>query len=585
MQAVLRETLKNIVLCGGLMGVWTALIKLSANTGINGFSWRLLLITVLVVLGRYFYRSERLYWKLTGILTAVALSVLYIGFYADISLSWKLIADSISFILSLSMVAVAIPNCFKKGYQRIVAAVPLWSIIFLLAGVFWLYYLAENSWLSGNAILAIMQTNFSETVEYVKIHGSIAALVCLLVLTGVFYYLGQDIRQNGGLKALNSKIKLLLAILILYNVATVNSTFIKNLWTEPFINAYKSLGEYNAFKAQKEQRQVTINPAAVTADNENGLYVLAIGESETREHMSAYGYAKPTTPWLTEMAASREALLFTKAYSDHTHTVPALAYALTAKNQYNDMDASKAVSLVEMAKAAGYKVIWLSNQVHYGMWDTPISVIADAADEQIFLNDSMGTTVRTDKLDGKLVDAIDKENLAGKTLLIVHFMGCHSGYNERYPSSMAIFNSTNDVACYDNAVYYNDWVMGNLYDKLKSAPNFKGLVYFADHGEAVEEKLGHNSDQFRPVMAKIPLYMIFSADYKNEHSDRYKNLLSAVDKTFTNDLIYDTMLGIMGIHYQDHEEKQNDLTSQSYDSNIDRFTTLYGKIKIKDIGD
>lgn len=585
MQAVFRETLKNIILCGGLMGVWTALIKLSANTGINGFSWRLLLITMLVVLGRYFYRSERLYLKLIGSFTAAALSVLYIGFKAEISMPWRLIADSITFILSAAAVAATVPNCFNKGYQRILAVVPLWSVIFLLAMVFWLYYFAEGSWLSANAILAIMQTNFSESAEYVKIHFSVAGIIGILVLAGLFGYLAHDVKQNGGLKASNSKIKLLLLIFILYNAATINSTFIKNLWTEPFINAYKSLEEYNNFKTQKELRQININPVAITADAENGLYVLAIGESETRMHMSAYGYAKPTTPWLAEMADSQQALLFTKAYSDHTHTVPALAYALTAKNQYNDIDAAQAVSLIEIAKAAGYKVIWLSNQVHYGLWDTPISIIADAADEQIFLNDSMGTTVRTDKLDNELVDAIDKDNLAGKTLLIVHFMGCHSSYNERYPSSMAIFNSTDDIACYDNAVHYNDWVMENLYDKLKSVPNFKGLVYFSDHGEAVEEKLGHNSDQFRPVMAKIPLYMIFSADYKQEHSDRYQNLLQSVDKTFTNDLIYDTMLGIMGIHYQDRDEVQNDLTSPYYDSNIDRFKTLYGKINIKDIGD
>lgn len=586
MQAVFREILKNIVLCGGLMGVWTVLIKLSANTGINGFSWRLLLITMLVVLGRYFYRSERLYLKLIGSLTAVALSVLYIGFKAEISMPWGLIADSITFILSIAAVAATVPNCFNKGYQRILAAVPLWGVVFLLASIFWLYYFAEGSWLSGNAILAIMQTNFSESAEYVKIHFSAAGIIGILILASLFGYLAHDVKQNGGIKASNSKIKLLLVIFVLYNTTIVGNIFIKNLWTGPFINAYRSLEEYNIFRAQKEQRQININPAMITADNENGLYVLAIGESETRKHMSAYGYAKPTTPWLTEMANSGQALLFTKAYANYTHTVQALAYALTAKNQYNDMEVAKAVSLVDVAKAAGYKVIWLSNQEHYGIYDTPTSVIADAADQQIFINhtvDGMGRT--TDLYDESLVKELSRAGINNKTLLIVHFMGCHGGYNSRYPYDKAIFGRADDVECYDNAVHYNDWVMENLYDKLKSVPNFKGLVYFSDHGEAVEEKLGHNSDQFRPVMAKIPLYMIFSAAYKQEHSDRYQNLLQSVDKTFTNDLIYDTMLGIMGIHYQGHDERQNDLTSPYYDSNMDRFKTLYGKINIKDIGD
>lgn len=52
---------------------------------------------------------------------------------------------------------------------------------------------------------------------------------------------------------------------------------------------------------------------------------------------------------------------------------------------------------------------------------------------------------------------------------------------------------------------------------------------------------------------------------------------------FTNDLLYNTLLGIMGIHYRGHDESWNDLTSPDYDNNEDRFSTLYGRVMIKDI--
>ena len=40
------------------------------------------------------------------------------------------------------------------------------------------------------------------------------------------------------------------------------------------------------------------------------------------------------------------------------------------KNQYNDLNTEQASSLIDVAKAAGYNVIWLSNQIKYGLYDT-----------------------------------------------------------------------------------------------------------------------------------------------------------------------------------------------------------------------
>lgn len=51
--------------------------------------------------------------------------------------------------------------------------------------------------------------------------------------------------------------------------------------------------------------------------------------------MHAYGYQRETTPWLDQALKKPENLLFTRAYSNHTHTVPVLTYALTERNQYN----------------------------------------------------------------------------------------------------------------------------------------------------------------------------------------------------------------------------------------------------------
>ena len=116
-------------------------------------------------------------------------------------------------------------------------------------------------------------------------------------------------------------------------------------------------------------------------------------------------------------------LLFDQAYSCHVQTVPVLSYALTAKNQYNDMELEQAVSIVDMAKAAGYETVWLSNQVHYGAWDTPISVIGETADYHEWINSHVGQTLDTDYYDGELLEHLKDIPKSDKMLIVLHLMG------------------------------------------------------------------------------------------------------------------------------------------------------------------
>lgn len=45
---------------------------------------------------------------------------------------------------------------------------------------------------------------------------------------------------------------------------------------------------------------------------------------------------------------------------------------------------------------------------------------------------------------------------------------------------------------------------------------------------------------------------------------------------WTNDLVFDTQLALMGIRLKDFYEPQNDITSDHYDDTPDRFKTLFG---------
>ena len=273
-------------------------------------------------------------------------------------------------------------------------------------------------------------------------------------------------------------------------------------------------------------------------------------------------------------------LLFEHAYACQVQTVPALTYALTAKNQYNSLQLKNAVSLIDIARAAGYQTVWLSNQVRYGGWGTPITVIAEEADQKIWINSHQGDTLDTEYYDGELINRMEEIKSPEKMLIVVHLMGNHISYHSRYPSEFENFKGQGKRSEYDNSILYNDHVMKLLYEKLCTWKDFKGLLYFSDHGEDITTGKSHNPDTFVFEMSYIPMYMYFTPAYRQENEKKFEMLRTVRSRYFTNDLIFNTMLGIMDIRNDAFYEAENDLTSGTYNGDVNRFKTLYGKKSI-----
>ena len=244
------------------------------------------------------------------------------------------------------------------------------------------------------------------------------------------------------------------------------------------------------------------------------------------------------------------------------------------------MTMEQAVSLIEVAKAAGYQTVWLSNQVRFGGWGTPVTVIAEEADQKIWINSHQGNTLDTEYYDGELINRLQDIKHSDKMLIVIHLMGNHISYHSRYPAEFNRFKAEGKRSEYDNSILYNDYVMQQLIAKVSQWPEFQGLLYFADHGEAVERELGHNPDRFVFEMAYIPMYMFFSPAYSKANEKTMRVLRAAQTHFFTNDLIFNTMLGIMDIRNEAFYEAENDLASPSYNADVKRFKTLYGKRSI-----
>ncbi len=258
--------------------------------------------------------------------------------------------------------------------------------------------------------------------------------------------------------------------------------------------------------------------------------------------------------------------------------MPVLSYALTSKNQYNKIDMSKAISILDVAKAADIQTVWLSNQIHYGGWDTPVSVIADSAQQQKWINDNYGETTRTTWYDIKLIQKLKSIKLYDNMFIVIHLMGNHSSYEDRYSKEFDVFKDKNSrIAKYDNSILYNDYVVKSIFETVKDIPNFKALIYCADHADAVDQNLFHDASQYVPNMTYIPLYVFLSDSYIKSNKQKYINLCNNKKYFWTNDLLFDLLLGILNIKIPEIYEQENDITNENYNNNINRFRTLNDK--------
>lgn len=430
-------------------------------------------------------------------------------------------------------------------------------------------------------MLAIMQTNFSESKEFIKDYFNAKVLFsCLILILVMFAEI--KVLANNTLRN-RSKIFLFTSILICIGSILLLYKTRVNIVTDIGIKAKQNLKSYNDFRKKMAQRKNNISVKGTLKHNgDKGIYVLVIGESQNKNHMSAYGYQKDTTPWLKAMMNSKNTLVFNEVYSCHTHTVPVLTYALTAKNQYNSTNLSEAVSILEVAEAVGYETAWLSNQVKYGAWDTPITVIASEANQQVWINKNLGETTETNAFDIKLVDALEHIKYTDKMLLIIHLMGNHGSYAQRYPKSFSKFGDKKTIDHYDNSMLYNDYVVSRIYEKVKTIPYFQAMIYCADHADAVDQNLAHDASRFVWSMTEVPMYMIFSESFVIRNKSLIDNLRMAEDKMFTNDLLYNLLMGVLGIKNITNYEPYNDITNENYDANKERFKTLYGKKKLSE---
>ena len=488
---------------------------------------------------------------------------------------------------------VAIHWISNRKIRRIVGAA--WNllalaVIFAPLGLIGYYFLSGHL-LTSSIVLTLFQTNLHEAVSYLKNDNPVLwgmSFAVVFSIAGIYIY---QLNRTAD-KAINKKMApgfavVLLAAIILCGtkgVAKVRYASVTSLikQTSQSLEQYK---EYTNAKRRREENLKELIHLSVDSQK-SGTFVLVIGESESRDHMHAYGYKRETTPWLDQAVSQPGNILFTHAYSNHTHTVPTLTYALTEKNQYNAVPLEKAYSIIEVAKAAGYRTYWISNQVKYGAYDTPIAAIASSADQEIWINGNSGYTTWTNYNDGELANKLRqiKFDSQKNNLVVIHLMGSHTDYQERYPKKQEKFSvkdkKTRRINSYDNTVFYTDTVLHQIYDIMRARDEFQGMVYCSDHGEDMQHS--HEVTKFTWSMARIPFVVFLSQNYCQRNPATFQNLVKHKEDYWTNDLLYNVLIDLMGIQNLPGREETKDIASDQYFLPLEQGKTCHGTKSLAD---
>ena len=533
----------------------------------------IILSAVGIALASRVYIERKVYFCQISLLFLLANSIFLIKLVLGNFIGLSSVKNYANFSIALLNLALLLPMLFEKHVIRsvlrfIFLAVILLPVFFILG-----YYSVTSTVFAPDTLLAIAQTNIQEAIEYAKDNFSCKTIFLIILANASVFFVAIKNTQ----KILWNKYNLFLVLFCITACLVGVYKYRDNIITDIPKQASKTLAQYKNFSKERTDRKDNMSKLLLSHKPEAGVYVLVIGESQNRAHMQAYNYHRATTPWLDSMKNDKNMLLFTKAYSCHTHTVPTLLYALTAKNQYNNIAVKNAVSVLEVAEAAGFETVWLSNLVKYSAWDTPVTSTASEANQQKWINSTLGESTNTDYFDGKLIEELEKIKITDKMLIVMHLMGNHGSYEQRYPKAFEKYDGKNTIDKYDNSIIYNDYVMSQVYKRARKIPNFKGLVYCSDHADAIDKNLSHDAAQFDFDMTHIPLYIYLSDSYIQNNSAKYKSLEKQKNKLFTNDLLFNLMLGVLGINLNNIYEPNNDPTADTFDNNKERYKTLYGK--------
>lgn len=448
--------------------------------------------------------------------------------------------------------------------------------------VYMTYYKIFGAGFTSTDMISVLLTNSKEAMEFLQSHLGFSSLAVVLVLFAVYMIFigrlivkGSRTNEDRGVTSPALVKKVIIAVLTIAALVTIAHWIPRIFPAWPYHVAHKYL--MNSQKSAKaHEKNLESLKFVGTPEKLPGSVIVVIGESANRDHLKAFNpkYPADTTPWLSKEKDNKDFYLLSHAYSNYPLTAQALSMFLTDVNQYNHRELSEAVTLTDVANKAGYSTWWISNQTP-SAGNVMLALSARNSIKELW-------TKQTAKDDMDVLDLLKTVPKNGSHFIIIHLEGSHDRYKDRVPPDFAEIHTDGQpekVNEYDTSIAYTDKVLENIYQYARDNLNLQAMVYCSDHGEDMQ--YFHGDGNFTWDMVHVPMWIYLSNGYQASHSAVADNLRNNVNKVFTNDLVFDTVCGLLGTPNNGYESRY-DLTSGKYNLPVSEAVTKHGKVQISE---
>ena len=384
-----------------------------------------------------------------------------------------------------------------------------------------------------NSVLSFYSSNPEEAGEILRVFPLWYYLVSLAILGGTGLLLKRSKRVFPRWSMYHTVLLVLFVAISLWRPLSIfqskGSFSLLNV-SYPVVRFVKDLTLINMTVHAEHQRMQELatlqdNWHVVAAKPAHQLYVLVIGESARRDALGAFGGHWKNTPFMSHA----NGVLFQNYLAAASSTQQSLGLTLTLVGE--DGQPQYQNNIVTLAKRAGFKTYWLSNQGQLGRYDTAIASVAKRADEVHFMKDGNFFSQDTQDMDLlKFTDEVLSEKFDGPKLIVYHLIGSHPKACERTHHRYETFVNNEEVSCYLYSITQTDQFLAALNQQLKNSGQSFSMIYFSDHALSFKERgtrseyLSHN-DQFQQNY-QVPLFMTSSTD---KHQRRIQAKRSAND--------------------------------------------------------
>ena len=409
--------------------------------------------------------------------------------------------------------------------------IPLFVIcVFIESAAVYTWYVFHAS-LGEIWIELVRNTSFSEIQGFLSMSvnlWSISLIIVLCAILALFMYLVFTARYPQV-----SKRSILVGMLcclpfFVLNCLLMNWHFgMAQTWYTSFVistvqSSTRMNGVYQAFRNEDL-------PLVRIKDNAPDV-IIVLGESASSKDWHLYGYPRLTTPYMDELSAAGKLVTYRDVVGVHPDTVGALSLLLTDVS-FDNLETGN-WTLAGVYAKAGYRCVLISQQYSVTDRTSTLCRIFNGCEKRLSVFHENGDVKAFDEktiplLEGELNAIDDRPNL-----IFIHLAGMHYPVQNVIPDGEAYFSDDVDadvlqgkdagmrdrINRYDNAIRYEDKVLGGIIDVLAKRKRAIAFFFISDHGESPRAE-GWRDFHDEDVYC-LPAIFWFSDEYRKMFPER-----------------------------------------------------------------